>query len=201
MSLREGLSSAAALARIASVKGKAKSESRKSPVRGLMSISLSLRSERRRRPEVAARHRRISVRHCGRRRCPVPMLQARRKPDDIAGPDFLDRSAIGLDPAEPRCDDQRLTKRMRVPRAARARLERDMSAGDARRIARLEQRVDAHWASEVIRRSLGGRPRAASCDLHLFHSLLESGHSTPARRQRLLPGQRSPRCRRECVCV
>jgi hypothetical protein len=44
--LREGLSSAAALAGIASVKAKAKSESRKSPVRGLMSISLSLRSER-----------------------------------------------------------------------------------------------------------------------------------------------------------
>src|SRR5215211_490804 len=83
-----------------------------------------------------------------------------------AGPDFLDRSALGLDPAEPRRDDQRLTKRMRVPRAARVRLERDMSAGYARRIARLEQRVDAHWASEVIRRSLGGRPRAASCDLH-----------------------------------
>ena len=58
-------------------------------------------------------------------------------------------SSIGppsaCDPAEPRCDDQRLTKRMRVPRAARARLERDMSAGYARRIARLEQRVDAHW--------------------------------------------------------
>src|SRR5215218_8988328 len=83
-----------------------------------------------------------------------------------AGPDFLDRSALSLGPAEPRRDDQRLTKRMRVPRGARARLERDMSAGYARRIARLEQRVDAHWASEIIRWSLGGRPRAASCDLH-----------------------------------
>jgi hypothetical protein len=39
------------------------------------------------------------VRHRGRRRRSMPMLQSRRKPDDIAGPDFLDRSALGLDPS------------------------------------------------------------------------------------------------------
>src|SRR5215207_5487246 len=82
------------------------------------------------------------VRHRGRWRRSMPMLQPRREPNDIAGPDFLDRSALGLGPAEPRRDDQGLAKRMRVPRAARARLERDMSAGYARGIARLEQRVD-----------------------------------------------------------
>src|SRR5215218_7755720 len=58
---------------------------------------------------------------------------------------------------------------MRVPCAARARLEGDVSAGYAGRIARLEQRVDAHLASEVITRSLGGRPRTVAYDLH--HSI------------------------------
>ena len=106
------------------------------------------------------------MRHRGRRRCSMPMPQAGREPDDIAGPDFLDRPALRLCPAEPGRDDQRLAERMRVPRTARARLERDVPAGYARRIARLEQWVDAHRASEVIRRSLGGRPRAVSCDLH-----------------------------------
>src|SRR3954454_2920102 len=81
-------------------------------------------------------------------------------------PDFLDRPALGLDPAESRRDDQRLAKRMCVPSGARARLERDMSAGYARRIARLKQRVDADSAGEVLRRSSGGRPRAVSYDLH-----------------------------------
>jgi hypothetical protein len=38
--------------------------------------------------------------------------------------------------------------------------------GYARRIARLEERVDAHSASEVLRRPLGRGPRTASCDLH-----------------------------------
>src|SRR5206468_7091471 len=99
------------------------------------------------------------VRHRRRRRRSMPMLKPRRKPDDIAGLDFLDASSLGLSPAEPRRDDQGLAKRMRVPRAARARFERDMSAGYARRIARLEQRVDAHSASKVLRRPLGGRPR------------------------------------------
>src|SRR3954471_16333114 len=151
MSLREGLSSATALAGIASVKVKAKSQNCKS----LMSNALSGRNTRR--PEVASAPVLFvanlfqpsdvlavlklgdgDMRHCGRWRCPVPMLQAGRKPDDIAWPNFFDRPAVGLAPAEPRRDDQRLAKRMCVPRGARARLERDMSDGHAPRIARLK---------------------------------------------------------------
>jgi hypothetical protein len=40
---------------------------------------------------------------------------SRRKRDDIAGPDFLNRAAPTLRPPESRCNDQRLTEWMRVP--------------------------------------------------------------------------------------
>jgi hypothetical protein len=52
------------------------------------------------------------VRHRRRRRCAVPMLFARRKPDDIARPDFLDRTAPALRPPDARSDDRRLPERM-----------------------------------------------------------------------------------------
>jgi hypothetical protein len=40
------------------------------------------------------------VAHGRRRRCAVPVLLARRKPDDVARPDFFDRSAprLALEP-------------------------------------------------------------------------------------------------------
>jgi len=56
--------------------------------------------------------------HCGRRRGAVPMLLVRRKPDYIARPDFLDRSALALRPPNARRDDQRLTEWMRMPGGA-----------------------------------------------------------------------------------
>ena len=46
---------------------------------------------------------------------PVPVLFARRKPDDVTRPDFLDRAAPALRPAAAGRHDQRLTERMRVP--------------------------------------------------------------------------------------
>ena len=49
-------------------------------------------------------------------------------------------------------------------RGARARAERDMSAGYARRIARLKQRVNAHGAGEI--------PRATSFGLVLAGGVL-----------------------------
>src|SRR5271166_3420012 len=54
---------------------------------------------------------------------PVPMLLAGREPHDVAGPDLLNRAALALRPAQPRCDDQRLTERMRVPGCPRARFK------------------------------------------------------------------------------
>src|SRR5215831_11003140 len=76
---------------------------------------------------------------CGRRRA-VPVLFARREPDDVARPDLLDRPALALRETAAGRHDQCLSQRMRVPGRARAGLERDASAADARRIGRLEER-------------------------------------------------------------
>src|SRR5690348_1078291 len=104
--------------------------------------------------------------HCGGWRGAVPMLLVGREPDDIAWADFLDRAAFALDPAAAGGDDQGLAERMRVPRGARAGLEGDAGAGNARRVRRTEQRVDAHRAGEILRRSLAGCLRAVSLYFH-----------------------------------
>jgi hypothetical protein len=78
------------------------------------------------------------VRHgCGRR-CAMPMLQTRRKPDYITGPNLLDRTALTLNPAEARGDDQCLAERMRVPCRASAGFEGDLATAHPRRVWRLE---------------------------------------------------------------
>ena len=64
------------------------------------------------------------VGHGGRRRCAVPMLVTRRAPDHIARANLDDGLAFALRPSAARGDDKRLSERMRVPRAPRARLER-----------------------------------------------------------------------------
>src|SRR5208337_766664 len=55
----------------------------------------------------------------------VPVLLARLEPDDVAGPDLLDRAALPLRAPETGGDKQRLPERVRMPRGARARLEGD----------------------------------------------------------------------------
>ena len=87
------------------------------------------------------------------------MLLARREPDDVARPDFLDRAALPLHPADAGGDDQRLAERMGVPGGTRAGLERDAGAATAGRIGRLEQRVDADRA---VNQSAG--PLADGCE-------------------------------------
>ena len=100
------------------------------------------------------RFRNRNVRHrCCRRRA-VPVLLARREPDDVARPYLLDRSALTLREAAAGRHDQCLAQRMRLPGRARAGLERDAGAADARRIGRLEHRVDADRAGEPLRRPL-----------------------------------------------
>src|SRR5579864_4864800 len=101
----------------------------------------------------------------GRRR-PVPVLLAGREPDHVAGPDLLDRSAFALGPAAARGDDEGLAERMRVPCGPRARLDGEAGALNARRLGRLEERIDPHGAGEPIRRSPGGGLRADSLDVH-----------------------------------
>ena len=67
------------------------------------------------------------MRHRGRSGCAVPVLEARREPDDIARSDFLDGRTIALDPAETRRDDQSLAKGMGVPGGSCPRFEGDVT--------------------------------------------------------------------------
>ena len=96
----------------------------------------------------------------------VPVLLARREPDHVARPDLLDRAAPRAAPAAAGRHDQGLAQRVGVPCGAGAGLEGDAGAGGARRIGRLEQRVDAHRAGEPVGRTLAGWLRAASLDVH-----------------------------------
>ncbi len=77
--------------------------------------------------DILAVHRFLNgdMRHRGRGRRPVPVLLPGRKPDHITGPEFIDRSALALNPAAAGCDDQSLAERMRVPGGAGTRLECD----------------------------------------------------------------------------
>src|SRR3954468_9156294 len=61
-----------------------------------------------------------NVRHRVCRRRPMPMLFARRKPDNVTRPDLFDRSAPGLRAAAPVSGDERLPERMGVPQGGRA---------------------------------------------------------------------------------
>src|SRR5207244_10513066 len=94
------------------------------------------------------------VGHGGGRRRAMPVLLARRAPDDVARSNHFDRTTPALhEPAAGR-DDQGLTQRMGVPRGPGAWLERDAGAARARRIGRFEYRVDAHAAGAVLAGSL-----------------------------------------------
>src|SRR5437667_9960995 len=68
------------------------------------------------------------MRHGRGGRCAMPMLLARRAPDDVARSDHADGPAPALDQPAARRDDQGLTQRMRVPIAPGARLERNVGA-------------------------------------------------------------------------
>src|SRR2546429_10032663 len=64
------------------------------------------------------------VRHRRAWRGAVPVLLARRAPDDIAGANDADRAAPALHATAACGDDQRLTQRMCVPGAACSALQR-----------------------------------------------------------------------------
>src|SRR5437773_3726562 len=95
------------------------------------------------------------------------MLFVRRKPDDIARPDFFDWAAPTLRPPKAERDDQRLTEWMRMPRGAGPRLERNACAGHACRIGCLEQRINSDGTRKPISRTLCGILRTRSFYLHL----------------------------------
>src|SRR6266436_9547318 len=106
------------------------------------------------------RFRYSDMRHCGRRCRAVPVFLAGWKPDDIAGTDFFDRSALALRPAKAGRDDEGLTKRMGVPRGAGAGLEGDVTTADACRHAHLKPRDHADRAGEPGLGTFARRPRA-----------------------------------------
>jgi hypothetical protein len=117
------------------------------------------------------------VGHRRGRRCSVPMPKTGRKPDHIAGPHLLDRSALALHPAEARRDDQSLAERMRMPGGAGTRLECDACATDACRIGCLEQWVHADRAGEVFCRSLreGCEPPRVICIVPFLPCVVTAG--------------------------
>src|SRR5205814_636016 len=102
------------------------------------------------------------------RRSPVPVFFSGLEPDDIAGTDLFDRSAVALHQAQPKRHDQNLAEWMGVPGGTRSRFERHRIAGGARRLLDWEKWIDPHRAREPLGRSLCRRLRATSLD---FHSL------------------------------
>ena len=66
------------------------------------------------------------------------MLFAWRKPDDITGPDFLNRTSLVLNPTQTGGDDQGLPLGMRVPCGSSAGLERNTRGGGTRGSVDLE---------------------------------------------------------------
>src|SRR5438445_6976068 len=106
------------------------------------------------------------MRHGVRRGGAMPMLHARRRPYDVARLDLLLLASLLLHPAGAGRHDQGLAERMGVPCRARARLEGDAGSGNAGERFRLEQRIDAHRAGEVLLRCLVGALRAVPRDGH-----------------------------------
>src|SRR3954463_12053379 len=113
-----------------------------------------------------------NVRHRVCRRRPMPMLFARRKPDNVTRPDLFDRSAPALRASGTGSDDQRLPERMGMPRGARAGLERHGGADNASGSRSLKQRIYPDGAGEPFGRTLSGRLRTYSLDLHETPQLL-----------------------------
>src|SRR5271157_5581495 len=113
------------------------------------------------------------VRHgCGCRG-PMPMLLTWREPDHVTRPDFFDRTAPVLRPAATGCHDEGLAQRMRVPCCPSARLEGDTGTDRACGIVCWEQRINAHRSGKPVGRSLDGRLRATSLNVHCLNSLLD----------------------------
>jgi len=122
------------------------------------------------------------VSHGSRWRGAMPVFLAGREPDDITGPDLIDRASPMLDPAAPSRDDESLPEGMRMPCGARAGLEGYARALYPCRIRRLKKRIDPHGAGEPVGWSLAGGLRASSFDFHFVFAQLISREARAARR-------------------
>src|SRR5215210_3720330 len=105
---------------------------------------------------------------CHGRRCrgAVPMLLSRREPDHITRPNFLNMSAVTLNPATTSRDNESLTKWMRVPCSACAGLERNAGTLNPCRLWRLKKWIDPYSACEPVRWPLARGLRSNSSNFH-----------------------------------
>ena len=97
--------------------------------------------------------------HRCRCRGAMPVLLTWRNPDHIPRTDFFDRPAPTLYPAAACRHDQILAQRVGVPCCPGAGLERDTGAENTRRSGRVEERVNAYRAGEIICPALAGANR------------------------------------------
>ena len=98
----------------------------------------------------------------GRGTVPVPL--AGRRVDRVAGADFDDFAAAGLDPPDAIYHVQRLADSMGMPRIPRPRREPDDVDADAGRLLASRDDIDPDIAGEDVGAALRGRHRGS--DLH-----------------------------------
>src|SRR5436190_7937830 len=106
------------------------------------------------------------VRHGRGWRGAMPMLLAGRARDHVARSTDPDRPTPALHQSTARRDDERLTKGMRVPVTACAGLERDVGTARAGGTRRLEERVDAYGAREILGWPSSRRLRSIALEFH-----------------------------------
>jgi hypothetical protein len=107
------------------------------------------------------RHRAVGTRS-------VPVALPWVKDDDIARGDSFDRTSIALNPAKAIGDDEKLTKRMRMPSSASTRGKLNLCTAGAGWLFYLGVPLDAYTAGKPLRRPI---PDYAITRSNNFHSI------------------------------
>src|SRR5207244_2257202 len=100
----------------------------------------------------------------------MPMPLIRRAPNYITWPEFHSGLTLTLHPAATGRDDQDLPKRMSMPRAPSAGLERNTCSTCSCRIRRLKERIDSYVAGEIRVGSFARWLCSISLEFHLNSS-------------------------------
>src|SRR5450755_2337633 len=106
------------------------------------------------------------VDHAIGRRAAVPMLFARRNPDDVAGLDLVYRPALALDPADAGDHIERLAKGVRMPGRPRAWLKGYAGRDNPRRGLGGNDRILPDRAGKILFGREACRPRTGGMDIH-----------------------------------
>jgi hypothetical protein len=106
------------------------------------------------------RHRAIGTRS-------VPVALPRVKDDDIPGCDSFDWTAIALNPAKAIGNDEKLTKRMRMPSSASTSGKRDLCTAGAGWLFRLRVPLDADTTGKPLCRPNPDNAIARSNNFHV----------------------------------